>query len=449
MMTSAKPQVNLRNIVLSMLLEVEEGEKSHIVLKSYLDNYHFLDKQQRAFMTVLFRGSIERKMELEYIINQFSKVPVSKMKGIIKWILIMSVYQMKYMDSVPVSAICNEAVKITNKRKLSGLKGFVNGVLRNIARNIDSIEYPKDITEEISIRYSIPKWIVEMWEEQYGERKTIAMLNNLYSPKAITVRCNTSKASVEEIIENLKYHGVTVEQSALYDKALYIKGFDSLEKLDAFRTGLITVQDESSMLVGLASGVKSDDYVIDVCAAPGGKSLHISELMNGTGIVDARDVSQYKIGLIQENMNRIGTKNIQTKVMDATKLDSDSMEKADVVIADLPCSGLGAIGNKSEIKYNVSKEQISQLVQLQRDILKVVSRYVKPGGTLIFSTCTVNQLENDDNVKWIEENLPFRLKAFGEKVPDEIRSEKGYIQIFTGEYGMDGFFISTFEKIKG
>lgn len=449
MMTSAKPQVNLRNIVLSMLLEVEEGEKSHIVLKKYLDNYRFLDKQQRAFITIIFRGSIERKIELEYIINQFSKTPISKMKRIIRWILIMSVYQMKYMDSVPVSAICNEAVKITNKRKLSGLKGFVNGVLRNIARNIENIQYPQDRIERISITYSIPKWIVEMWEEQYGEEKTIAMLDNLYEPKAITVRCNTSKASVEEIIENLRYHGVLVEQSALYDKALYIKGFDSLEKLDAFQTGLITVQDESSMLVGLASGVKSDDYVIDVCAAPGGKSLHVSELMNGTGCVDARDVSEYKIGLIQENINRIGTKNIQTKVMDATKADKDSMEKADVVIADLPCSGLGAIGNKSEIKYNVSKEQISQLIQLQRDILKVVSQYVKPGGTLVFSTCTVNKFENDDNVKWIEENLPFRRKVFGKNVPDKLKSEKGYIQIFTGDYGMDGFFIATFEKIKG
>ena len=448
-MTSVKPQVNLRNIVLSMLLEVEEGEKSHIVLKSYLDNYQFLDKQQRAFMTVLFRGSIERKIELEYIINQFSKTPISKMKRIIRWILIMSVYQMKYMDSVPVSATCNEAVKITNKRKMSGLKGFVNGVLRNIARNIDNIQYPQDRIDEISIRYSIPKWIVEMWEEQYGDEKTIGMLDNLYSQKTITVRCNTSKASVEEIIENLKYHGVVVEQSVLYDKALYIKGFDSLEKLDAFQTGLITVQDESSMLVGLASGVKSDDYVIDVCAAPGGKSLHISELMNGTGCVDARDVSEYKIGLIQENINRIGTKNIQTKVMDATKLDKDSMEKADVVIVDSPCSGFGVIGNKSDIKYNVTKEQIVQLVQLQRKILSVASQYVKPGGTLVFSTCTVNTFENDDNVKWMEENLPLKLKSFGENVPEQIKSEKGYLQIFTGEYGMDGFFISTFEKIKG
>lgn len=448
-MTSGKPQVNLRNMVLSMLMEVENGEKSHIVLKQYLDQYSFLDKQQRAFATVLFRGSIERKLELEYIINQFSKTPVSKMKAVVKWILVMSVYQLKYMDSVPDSAVCNEAVKITGKRKLTGLKGFVNGVLRNIARNIGNIKYPKDKEEAISVKYSVPVWLIQMWKEQYGAEKTETMLKHLYTPKVITVRCDTSKAEVSDIIQNLKNCGVEVQQSDLYEKALYLKGYDSLEQLDAFKKGLITVQDESSMLAGLASGVKPGDYVIDVCAAPGGKSLHISELMHHTGQVDARDLTEYKIGLIQENIKRIGVNNVKTTVMDATRLDETSIGKADVVIADLPCSGLGVIGNKSDIKYNASKEQISQLVALQRKILSVVSRYVKPGGTLVYSTCTVNRLENDENVKWIEEHLPFRRKSFGSAMPEKLKSDNGCLQIFIGDYGMDGFFISTFEKIKG
>ena len=171
--------------------------------------------------------------------------------------------------------------------------------------------------------------------------------------------------------------------------------------------------------------------------------------MNGTGCVEARDLTEYKVGLIQENIKRIGIKNIKIKVMDASVLDEDSIERADIVIADLPCSGLGVIGKKSDIKYNVTKEQIDQLVLLQRSILRVVGRYVKPGGTLVFSTCTVNKFENDDNVRWIEENLPFRLKDFGDEVPKQLQSKKGCLQIFTGDYGMDGFFISTFEKIKG
>ena len=448
-MTNVKTQVNLRNVVLSMLMELEAGEKSHIILKKSLDSYSFLDKQQRAFVTVLFRGSIERKIEMEYIINQFSTTSTGKMKPMIRWILIMSVYQLKYMDSVPVSAVCNEAVKITRKRKIAGLTGFVNGVLRNIARNIENISYPQKETERLSIQYSIPKWIVEMWKKQYGDKKTTAMLESLYLQKTTTVRCNTRKATLSEIIENLNAQGVQAEQSEIYENALHIKGYDSLEKLDAFKAGLITVQDESSMIAGLAGGVRPGDYVIDVCAAPGGKSLHICELMNGTGCVDSRDVSDYKIGLLKENIKRIGVKNIKTSVMDAVKLDEDSVEKADIVIADLPCSGLGVIGNKSDIKYNVSEHQIFQLVKFQRNILSVVSQYVKPGGTLVFSTCTVNTFENDDNVEWIEQNLPFRRKAFDKQVPAALRSEKGYIQIFTGDYGMDGFFISTFEKIKG
>lgn len=448
-MTSDKSQVNLRNLVLSMLMEVEKGEKSHIIIKQYLDRYSFLDKQQRAFVTVLFWGSIERKIEMEYIIGQFSKTPLSKMKETIKWILIMSVYQLKYMDSVPVSAVCNEAVKIAGKRKMTGLKGFVNGVLRNISRNTENITYPLDRDEALSVKYSVPKWMIQMWKEQYGETKTVGMLEQLYLPKGTTVRCNTSKAEICEIIENLQADGVEVKQSDLYENALYLKGYDKLEQLNAFQTGLITVQDESSMLAGLAGGVKHGHYVIDVCAAPGGKSLHISELMNGTGCVDARDLTEYKIALIQENIKRIGVKNIKTTVMDATELDRDSIEKADVVIADLPCSGLGVIRNKSDIKYNVSKEQILELVNLQRKILSVVSQYVKPGGTLVFSTCTVNTLENDDNVRWIEENLPFKRKNFSENMPDAFKAKKGYLQIFTGDFGMDGFFISTFKKIKG
>lgn len=449
MMTNNMAQVNLRNLVLSMLIEVEQGEKSHIVIKKYLDQYAFLDKQQRAFITALFKGSLERKIEMEYIINQFSKTPVSKMKEVIRYILIMSVYQLKYMDSVPVSAVCNEAVKIAVKRKFVGLKGFVNGVLRNISRNINNIEYPKNKIDNLSVTYSVPKWIIEMWFRQYGETKTHDMLVHLYDSKETTIRCNTSKAPIKDIINNLEYNGVNVKQSDLYENALHISGYDSLEKLDIFRSGMITVQDESSMLVALASGVKENDYVIDVCAAPGGKSLHISELMKNTGLVDARDLTQYKIGLIEENIKRIGVNNIKTTVKDATIIDEEAIEKADVVIADLPCSGLGVISNKSDIKYNVTKEQINQLVDLQREILSVVSRYVKPGGTLVFSTCTVNTMENDDNVKWIEEHLPFRLKEFGKEIPEQLKSDKGCLQIFTGDYGMDGFFISTFEKIKG
>lgn len=358
----------------------------------------------------------------------------------------MSVYQLKYMDSVPVSAVCNEAVKLTAKRKFVGLKGFVNGVLRNIAKNIDSVEYPKNEEEMLSVKYSVPQWIIDMWNEQYGNEQTVKMLSGLYSRTETTVRCNESKAPVEDIIKSLKYADVEVKKSEIYDKALFISNYNSLTDLDVFNSGMITVQDLSSMMVGLAANPKEGNYVIDVCAAPGGKTLHISEMMNRTGTVEARDLTKYKVNLINDNIKRLGNKNIITKVMDATVMDEKSIEKADIVIADLPCSGLGVINKKSDIKYNVSKDQIMELVKLQRKILSVVSQYVKKGGTLIFSTCTVNKYENDENVEWIEKNLPFKPLSLGENFPEITDRRKNHVQIFTGDYGMDGFFISKFIK---
>lgn len=438
--------INLRNMVLNMLLEIDDKKQSHIVLKETLDSHKHLEKNQRAFVTRLFRGTIERQIELDYIIDAFSKTPTGKMKKVIKYILRMSVYQLKYMDSVPVSAVCNEAVKLTAKRKFVGLKGFVNGVLRNIANNINSVEYPKNEMEKLSVKYSVPQWIIDMWNEQYGNEQTVKMLSGLYSRTETTVRCNESKAPVEDIIKSLKYADVEVKKSEIYDKALFISNYNSLTDLDVFNSGMITVQDLSSMMVGLAANPKEGDYVIDVCAAPGGKTLHISEMMNRTGTVEARDLTKYKANLINDNIKRLGNKNIITKVMDATVMDEKSIEKADIVIADLPCSGLGVINKKSDIKYNVSKEQILELVKLQRKILTVVSKYVKKGGTLIFSTCTVNKYENDENVEWIEKNLPFKPLPLGENFPEITDRRKNHVQIFTGDYGMDGFFISKFIK---
>lgn len=449
--------INLRNLVLDMLLEIDRGAKSHIILKNTLDSHNELNKQETAFITRLYQGILERRIELDYIIDQFSKTKVNKMKPVIRHILRMAVYQLKYMDSIPESAVCNEAVKLADKRKFVGLKGFVNGVTRNIARNISNIKYPEEYIERLSVIYSVPQWIIEMWLEQYGKSRTETMLGSLYNCNDTTVRCNTSKAGVEDIIQNLRYNHVTVQQSDVVKECLYLSDYDKLSNLDVFLAGMITVQDLSSMLVGIIANPKSDDYVIDVCAAPGGKSLHMAELMEvgkesasksdfskTAGVVEARDISEYKVNLIQENIDRTGYKSIRTKVADATVLDEESVEKADIVIADLPCSGLGVISKKGDIKYNISREQIFELVKLQRKILSVVSRYVKPGGKLIFSTCTVNKYENDENVKWIEENLPFKLVQI-ENLP-HINCEKGFIQIFPGIMKSDGFFISSFVR---
>ena len=325
------------------------------------------------------------------------------MKPVIRNILRMSVYQLKYMDSVPESAVVNEAVKLATKRKFAGLKGFVNGVLRTIAREIDNLKLPTDIIDKLSVEYSVPRWIIEMWNEQYGEDVTKDILDGLYAhDDATTVRINTLHASADDVITNLEFNGVKVEKSDI-DGVIFISGYDNLARLDVFKAGMIIPQDYSSCLVGTSADDKPESYVIDVCAAPGGKSMNIANLMNGEGVVEARDLSEQKVKLIEENIERCGYKNIKTKVQDATALDEDAIEQADLVIADLPCSGLGVMGHKVDIKYNVTSEGIEDLIKLQREILDVVSQYVKPGGELIYSTCTINKRENEENSRYIEE----------------------------------------------
>ncbi|MBQ2643052.1 MAG: 16S rRNA (cytosine(967)-C(5))-methyltransferase RsmB [Eubacterium sp.] len=395
--------INLRNLTLTMLLEVEESRKSHLVLSETLNAHSDLGKQERAFVTRLFQGTIERQIELDYIIDSFSKTKVKKMKPVIRNILRMSVYQLKYMDSVPESAVVNEAVKLATKRKFAGLKGFVNGVLRTIAREIDNLKLPTDIIDKLSVEYSVPRWIIEMWNEQYGEDVTKDILDGLYAhDDATTVRINTLHASADDVITNLEFNGVKVEKSDI-DGVIFISGYDNLARLDVFKAGMIIPQDYSSCLVGTSADDKPESYVIDVCAAPGGKSMNIANLMNGEGVVEARDLSEQKVKLIEENIERCGYKNIKTKVQDATALDEDAIEQADLVIADLPCSGLGVMGHKVDIKYNVTSEGIEDLIKLQREILDVVSQYVKPGGELIYSTCTINKRENEENSRYIEE----------------------------------------------
>ncbi len=448
-----KEPVNLRNAVLTLLLETAKGEKSHIVLKRYLDSHSTLEKQERAFITRLFEGTIERQIELDYIINQISKTKTKKMKPVILQILRMSVYQIRYMDSVPAFAVCNEAVKLAGKRGFGTLKGFVNGVLRNVIKKADGLPMPEDEIERLSVQYSVPVWILKLWEKDYGMSQTKEILDCLYKETKTTVRIQLShrqgekEAFIQAVKDSLKAEGVTVEETVL-PFVIRICDYDSLEKLSAFRNGWIAVQDLSSVLVGVAAAPKQDDYVIDVCAAPGGKTLCVADMLENTGVVDARDLTDKKVKLIQENVKRTGMKNVQVKAFDATTPDESVKGRGDIVIADLPCSGLGVIANKSDIKYNVSEEQIGQLATLQREILQVVVQYLKPGGKLVYSTCTVNKKENDENARWIEEHLGLHPIAFPEEFPEEILKDRnaGRLQIFPGEQEMDGFFISVFEK---
>lgn len=438
-----------REIALDILMEVLEKEQySHVILNRALTKYQYLKKQERSLIKRITDGTLERLLQIDFAIESFSKVKIKKMKPAIRTILRMSVYQILFLDRIPDSAACNEAVKLAAKRGFYGLKGFVNGVLRNISRNKDSLSWPND-----SIKRCLPPWLLSMWEERYGKETVKTMAESFLSERPLTIRMNLSLASREEIFESLEDQGVQVTESGYSDQVLFLKNVDYLEGLDAFAEGWLQVQDLSSSLVGDAASVKEGDYVIDVCGAPGGKSLHLAELLNGTGMVEVRDLTEQKISLVEDNIWRSGFTNIEARVQDALEFDEESEEKADLLIADLPCSGLGIIGRKPDIRYHVTKEQTEELARLQRNILSVVWRYVKPGGTMVYSTCTIDTKENEENFTWLLENFPFEAVDLTGRIDDKLAGmfeqdtrKKGYIQLLPGFYPGDGFFISVLRR---
>ncbi len=447
--------VNIREIVLGILMEITEEEAySHIVIRSVLEKYQYLEKRDRAFISRVSEGTLEYILQLDYIIECFSKVPVYNMKPLIRNLLRMSVYQLKYMDSVPDSAVCNEAVKIAQKRGFYNLKGFVNGVLRNTARNLNCVVYPKAEQEPeryLSVMYSVPDWMIRKWLAQFDFTTVEAICRSFHEEKGTVVRCNLDKISKEEIIRELQSQNITVKQHSYLDYALEISDYNYMQAVSAFKKGWIQVQDISSMLVAEIAAPNWGDYCIDVCAAPGGKSLHLSDKLKGSGYVEARDVSEYKVGLMQENIERTGAINICAKQMDATVFDEESFQKADIVLADVPCSGLGVIGKKQDIKYKMTEARQMELVRLQRKILHTVQNYVKPGGVLIYSTCTIGADENQLNVKWFLENYPFRLEGIDSYICDELKGKTtkgGYIQLLPGVHQSDGFFIARLKRLE-
>ena len=445
--------INEREIVLEVLLEItEQGMYSHIVLRDVLNKYQYLEKKERSFITRVTEGTLEHMMEIDYILDQFSKVKVKKMKPVIRNIMRSAVYQMKYMDSVPVSAACNEAVKLAVRKGFGSLRGFVNGVLRNVARNLDQIEYPTEPLQRLSIQYSMPEWILNLWLKAYDSDIVEQMLQAFQRETPLTIRCNLRMVTPKQLKEHLEAEGVTVKVHPYLEYAFHISGFDYLGDLESFQNGEFSVQDISSMLVSELAGPKEGDYVIDVCAAPGGKSLHMAEKLNGSGHVEARDLTEYKVGLIQENIERTGLSNVEAVQQDALIFDETSVGKADIVLADLPCSGLGVLAKKTDLKYKATKEGADSLAKLQREMLKNVQAYVKDEGKLVYSTCTINPAENMDNVHWFLNEYPeFELIDIHGLLCEELQKdvkENGCIQLLPGVHQSDGFFLACMKKRK-
>lgn len=444
--------INTRELIMNILLEMDrEKTPCHLAVKDALDKYQFLPRQDRAFIKRVCEGTVEYGIQNDYIINQYSKIKINKCKPVIRAILRMSVYQIRFLDAVPDSAVVNEAVKLAEKKHFYNLKGFVNGVLRTIVREKDHLPMPKEnnTTQYLSVKYSMPEFLVEEFVSQYGKETAETMMADFLKEKQVMIRINRWNNTIEETKKSLEGQGAELEKAPYLGEAFYLKNFETIASLNAFQEGRFQIQDVSSMMAAHLADPKPGDQVLDLCAAPGGKSLHAADKMRNQGCVEARDLTEYKVDLIRENVQRAGVSCVVPKVKDAEQLDAEWIGKADVVMADLPCTGYGVIGRKPDIKYYASKEKEEELVRIQRAILANAASYVKPGGTLLYSTCTVNRKENGENAAWFLEQFPFEAVSLDELLPDELKSgetAKGQLQLIPGVHKTDGFFLAKFRK---
>ncbi|MFY9177554.1 MAG: 16S rRNA (cytosine(967)-C(5))-methyltransferase RsmB [Caldicoprobacterales bacterium] len=442
-----------RRIALIVLKEVNEDQKyANISLKEHI-NRAKLDERDAAFATQLVYGTLENQGVIDRVLRQFAKM--SRVNPWVKNILRMGCYQILYLDRVPDSAACNESVKLCQMFGFAPLKGFINGVLRNISRKKDSLrilkETPTDL-KSLSSLYGFPLWLVEMWAKEYGIEATRKIVKSSVGSSWTTIRINRRKTSRDEIIERLKKQGAEVKKGLYFDNALRVKGIGNIQSNPLYQQGLFTVQSESSMLACHILNPKPGEYILDACSAPGGKAIYLAELMNMEGKIYAFDNHDHRVGLINKNRERMNAAIVHSRVQDGTKFNPEFEENMDRVLLDVPCSGWGVIHKKPDIKLRISKEDLSSLCQLQWDILENSSRYLKYGGMLVYSTCTINPYENNKLVeRFIKEHPEFVLEGFDKELPDGLKSfviQDGMIQLLPNKEGLDGFFIARLRRAK-
>lgn len=441
--------MNAREIAYKILLDVEKN-------KNYSNmsiNKHFKDvklsNQDRGLATEIVYGVIENKYYIDYMIDKLSKVKTNKMEIYVKTLLRMGIYQIIFLNSISDYAAVNETVNLA-KKKNSKVSGFINGILRNVIRQKETIGdiKVKDDIDYLAIKYSYDKWLIRNWMIHFGKEFTEELLEANSERPSIYLRTNTLKVTRDELIEKLLEQNIKAEKVNVVDEAIKVENLKDIENNKLYKEGLFTVQDISSMLVGKVMNPKENSLVLDVCSAPGGKTTHIATLMKNTGQVVSRDIYDHKLKLINASCKRLGLTNVDVQEYDGMKLDKDSIAKFDYVLADVPCSGLGIIRRKPEIKYK-EKEEFRELPPIQKKILENASKYVKVGGTLIYSTCTIQDSENLDVIKeFLQKHKNFELSPIDEVRVDLDNQDKGFMKIYPNVHDMDGFFISKLIRVR-
>lgn len=431
-------KTNARQIAFDVLLKIfKDNAFSNLTLDFALKK-NKLDAREKAFAAALVYGVCERAISLDYMLEKYLSKPISKLKPQVLIILRLGAYQILFMDSVPVSAAVNESVKLSKTNGCAYASGLINAVLRNVSKNGFVLPDDNNVVKLWSVKYSCPQWLIKKWIDEYGTEKTKDILTYSLKENKMTIRVNTLKTSPANLRESLISKGLTCENGAVENSLVISELPCSVEELEEFKNGLFHVQGLPSQLCAKALGVKEGNTVFDLCAAPGGKSFTVAEIMNGKGTVRAFDFYESRVSLIKSGASRLGITIISATTGDALVFD-ESFGKADCVLCDVPCSGLGIISKKPEIKFK-KKEDLESLPHLQYKILKNGSKYVKNGGRLVYSTCTLSKAENENVcARFLEENPDF----YAEK-PFSDLTDDCFVTFFPSETNSDGFFVALF-----
>ncbi|KEZ50045.1 16S rRNA (cytosine(967)-C(5))-methyltransferase RsmB [Metabacillus indicus] len=441
---------NVRETALETLLMIEKNQAySHLLLNSMIKK-HGVKEIDIPLLTEIVYGTLQRRDTLDFYLAPFIK-NAKKTEQWVQNLLRLSVYQMVYLDRVPERAVFHEAVEIAKHRGHKGIASFVNGILRSIQRQgLPSTAEIKDEAERIAVETSFPLWLVKRWISQLGAADAKKMCEATLTPPSVSARVNFMKNTRGELMEQLLAKGFQIEEGYLTADAIKsLKG--SLVQTEEFKEGRFTIQDESSMLVARTLAPEKGDAVLDACAAPGGKSTHIAEILENTGTVYSLDLHKQKVSLITEQAERLGLTNIKTEAMDSRKVhERFKNEQFDKILVDAPCSGLGVVRRKPDIKYTKSAEDVKRLSQIQLEILSSAAPLLKKGGTLVYSTCTIDSEENGQVVdKFLAEHSEFELdSAMADRLPEAAKpyADGGQVQILPHYFGTDGFYIASLRK---
>lgn len=443
--------MNAREIALKIVNDIEiNGAYANIALAREINKHAFSDLDRR-FITELVYGTVKSGATLDWMLGYYIQRPLKKIAPVIRNILRLGIYQIYFLTKIPPSAACNEAVQLTKKYGHQGTVKFVNAVLRNVARSPEKIQYPdKDQYPEkyLALKYFHPEWLISRWLTRFSPEdcEKLCIANNITPP--LSLRTNTLKISREELLTQLRNEKVDCEPSSWTPEGILCRAYPALSRLKSLQEGLFQVQDESSMLVAHILDPKPGEFIIDACGAPGGKSTHIAAIMQDKGTILSTDIYEHKLEITRENAARLGISIIKTQAMDAVQLGGLYPGKADRVLVDAPCSGLGVLRRKPDSRWRKSEAMFEELASLQKSILQSAANSVKTNGILVYSTCTTETDENEQVVKEFLLNRPdFVLQTTGQFLPINKRND-AMVQLWPHEDNVDGFFIARLLKIK-